>query len=106
VKQLRHTANVVHATVRPCTAVARVVERDRRRFAQLPGVTAFLRHYVPGEFDEVECDADNIYHCAYVLCRRINGEKYVRIPLTREQATWLRTLVAEREQEHGSARRH
>jgi hypothetical protein len=66
--------------------ISQVIAQDQRRFEEHPQADAFLRKYIPGEFEGMPLpDSMDINTITHVLVTRLEGEKQVRIPMTQEE---------------------
>lgn len=82
--------NIRHVYPDPGAKTTWVAEQDRAHFARNPQAQAFIRDYIPGEFDGVPLPEDvTLDEITHVLVRRINQYQQARIALTKEMADAL-----------------
>jgi hypothetical protein len=69
----------------PGAKTSQVAEKDRMHFARNPQAQAFIRDYIPGEFDGVPLPEDiKLNEITHI--QRINQYQQARIALTQEMA--------------------
>lgn len=77
---------ITHVYVAQGSRISQVIAQDKRRFEEHPQADAFLRKYIPGEFEGMPLpDGMDINTITHVLVTRLEGEKQARIPMMQEE---------------------